>query len=60
MGPLNTCSRWVGGLPGVIFGTSLEIPYANAAGKAVTAETARAFGRDLAHALRVYLEGIEG
>jgi len=48
--------QWAGELPGVRLSTSLEIPYANAAGRAVTAESARAFGRDLARALRRYLE----
>lgn len=54
----NTSSRWVRELPGVLFGTSLEIPYANASGKAVTAETAKAFGRDLARAMRCFLENL--
>ena len=35
---------------------AIEIPYANVEGQTVTAETARTFGVDLAHALRTYLE----
>ena len=50
------CSRWSASLPGVQIGTALEIPYANVAGTPVTAESARALGRDLARAIRGYLE----
>lgn len=56
----RACSRWMQTVAGAPIGTTVEIPYANASGVPVTAETARAFGCDLAHALRVYLEGIEG
>jgi len=49
-------SRWAGEQPGVRLAASFEIPYANAGGQAVTADTARAFGRDLAKAIRQYLE----
>jgi hypothetical protein len=37
-------------------GTTIEIPYANASGREVNQQNARAFGRDLAAAIRVYLE----
>jgi len=50
--------RWAAELPGILIGTSIEIPYANASGKAVTAETARAFGRDLARALQRFLKDV--
>jgi hypothetical protein len=53
---LQSFGRWAAGLPGILVGASMEIPYANAAGKEVTAESARAFGRDLARALRQYLQ----
>ncbi len=49
-------SRWAGEQPGIRLAASFEIPYANAGGQTVTAETARAFGRDLAKAIRRYLE----
>jgi len=52
------CSRWTAELPGILIGTSIEIPYADASGAAVTAETARALGRDLARALYRFLGGI--
>ncbi|HUT89291.1 MAG TPA: M14 family zinc carboxypeptidase [Thermoguttaceae bacterium] len=52
----KSCSRWTASLPGVLIGTTIEIPYANVAGTPVTAETARALGRDLARAIRGYLE----
>ena len=48
-------SRWMSALPGVWFAASLELPYANAEGAAVTADSARAFGRDLAEAIRHHL-----
>jgi hypothetical protein len=48
-------SAWFSRLPNVRLATSLEIPYANAGGVEVNAESARAFGRDLAAALRAYL-----
>ncbi len=49
-------SRWAGELPGIRLATSIEIPYANASGVPVTATSARAFGRDLARAIRRFLE----
>lgn len=49
-------SKWAEVQPGVRFALGLEIPYANANGVAVTAESARAFGSDLAWALKAYLE----
>jgi len=54
----RSCSRWTAGLPGVLVGTTIEVPYANAGGKAVTVETARALGHDLARAMRRYLETV--
>ena len=51
-----TFSKWAGDQPGVRFALGLEIPYANASGVAVTAESARAFGSDLARALKAYLQ----
>ena len=52
----KSCSRWAGELPGIRLAASFEIPYANAGGQTVTAESARAFGHDLAKAIRQYLE----
>jgi hypothetical protein len=51
-----SCSMWAAGLDGIGLATSFEIPYANAAGGVVDADSCRAFGRDLAQAVRVYLE----
>ncbi len=48
-------SRWAGELEGVLIAATIEIPYANAAGSTVTPATARAFGHDLARAIREYL-----
>jgi len=53
-------SRWAAELAGILVGTCIEIPYANASGQAVTAETARALGRDLAHAFHRFLEDVSG
>ena len=49
-------SRWAKDLPGKPFATTLEVSYANANGTTVTADSARAFGRDLARALRKFLD----
>jgi hypothetical protein len=48
-------SDWMGTLPGVRFGATLELPYANAQGAEVNADSARAFGGDLARAIERYL-----
>ena len=55
-GGKKSFARWAAELPGVRLATTFEIPYANASGKAVTADSARAFGGDLARALRRYLD----
>jgi hypothetical protein len=55
----KSCSRWASELDGIQLATSFEIPYANASGKAVTAETARAFGCDLVRALRHFLRNLK-
>ncbi len=44
--------------PGLRIGNCLEIPYANASGVEVNADSARAFGYDLANALYLYLSGL--
>ena len=49
-------SRWACEQPGIWLASSIEIPYANASGKPVTQTTARAFGSDLARALRRFLQ----
>jgi hypothetical protein len=52
--PANA-SDWLAALPGIWFGATLEIPYANAQGAEVNADTARSFGRDLARAIRQHV-----
>jgi hypothetical protein len=54
-GILMSNSGWTSELPGILFGTSLEIPYANAEGQEVNAGTARLLGRDIARAIMRYL-----
>jgi len=52
----KSCSRWAAGLPDVALVVGLEFPYAEAHDCEVTADKARLFGRDLARALRAYIE----
>jgi len=52
----KSCGRWAGQLEGIRLASTFEVPYANASGKPVTADSARAFGADLARALRRYLQ----
>ena len=58
-GKQKSCSSWAGDLEAVSLATTIEIPYANVSGKVVTAQSARAFGRDLARAIRRYLEQLQ-
>ncbi len=53
------CSQWAGELKGVRLASTIEIPYANAAGKPVTRDSARAFGADLVKAIRRYVEAMD-
>jgi len=46
---------WSMTLPGMEVPTSLELPYSTNAGVPVTPDNARAFGRDIARAIREYL-----
>jgi hypothetical protein len=48
--------QWARTLPGIRIATTIEFPYALARKTPVTADSARAFGRDVAVALRQYLE----
>ena len=54
LGP--SAARWAATIPGVKLATTIEFPYANVAGGEVNATSARAFGHDLARAIRSYLE----
>jgi hypothetical protein len=56
-GLVRNSSSWFATQPGILWAATIEIPYANVGGpKPVTAEGARAFGRDLAKAIRRYLQ----
>ncbi len=55
-GNYKSCSGWAQEQPGIRLATTIEIPYANVDTTVVTADNARAFGRDVARALRLYLE----
>lgn len=53
----KSCGVWAQeAFPGAALVASLELPYADALGVEVTADSARAFGRDLARALAKMLE----
>ncbi len=56
---LQTSAGWARTLPGIRFASSIEIPYANAGGAEVNAESARLFGRDLARAIMAYFEDVK-
>ena len=56
VGKHKSCAGWARELPGIVLASTFEIPYANASGQAVNAETARAFGYDLARAIYAYLQ----
>jgi len=45
-------------LPNSIFSGAIEIPFANASGVEVNADSARKLGNDLARAIRMYLENL--
>ena len=47
---------WARSLPKVRIGTTIETPYSQAGATVITTENARSLGRDLAEALRIYLE----
>lgn len=51
----KSCKEWGAELPGVRIATTLEVAYANARGAEVNAESARAFGADLARAMHAWL-----
>ena len=50
-----SCSKWLSSLPGMRLASSLEVPYANANGVAVTPASAALFGADLAESIAAYL-----
>ena len=60
IGPLGPAySTDAGEQQGVRLATTFEIPYAQAAGEVVSAQSARLFGRDLARGLAAYLRQAE-
>jgi hypothetical protein len=52
----SSSSYWASSLPDVGLATSIELPYANAAGQEVNATTARAWGTDVAAALKAFID----
>jgi hypothetical protein len=48
---LESCANWASGIPQIKVASAIEIPYADVSGVAVTAESARLLGHDLARAL---------
>ncbi|RBP46040.1 zinc carboxypeptidase [Roseimicrobium gellanilyticum] len=58
--PAPISSGWARSLPNTLLGCTVEIPYANANGCEVNAESAREFGRDLAVTLMKFLQDQTG
>lgn len=54
-GPLKSFGRWMTLQPWAVTATSIEVPYANCGEVTTSPENVRAFGRDLAAALREFL-----
>jgi hypothetical protein len=52
----ESSTSWTARIAGVKLATTMELPYANASGAEVNQKSARAFGRDVAIALRAYVE----
>lgn len=55
VGVQKSFSSWSRTLAGLRIGTTLELPYAQSSGQEVNAESARAFGKVFAAAIRAYL-----
>jgi hypothetical protein len=53
---LQGCAQWGATQPNTVFAGGTEIPFANAEGVVVDANSARDLGKDLAHAMQIYLE----
>ncbi|MBL7134049.1 MAG: peptidase M14 [Phycisphaerae bacterium] len=51
--------QWAEELKDIRLSSAFEIPYASAAGKPVTSDSARAFGADLVRAIRRYVEAMD-
>lgn len=51
----SSFNLWAASIKGINFSTTLEFPFADIRGSEVNAQTARAFGHDLARAIRQYL-----
>lgn len=54
--PPPISSGWARTLPNCILSATLELPYANASAMTVNADSARSFGRDIAWALKSFLQ----
>ncbi len=51
----KNCASWMREIPGIKFASGIEIPYANALGVEVNAETSRAFGRDFGRTMLKFI-----
>lgn len=56
LGEGKSLADWAAQIPGIEVASTMEIAYANDAGTPVTPEAARVFGRDLAKAIRRFLQ----
>ncbi len=52
----KSCAKWCAEIPGIKLATSVEIPYSKAAGRALTPDTTKAFGRNLAQVMAQYIQ----
>lgn len=57
--PPPHAAGWARTVPGALFAVTLEMPYANAQGFEVNADSAREFGRDIAWGLQAYLKELQ-
>ena len=53
-----SCSQWGTTIPGIALSTTLEFPYANASGIAVSKDNARMFGGSMAYSIQDYLPSL--
>ncbi len=52
-------SDWGASIPGIALSTTLEFPYSNVSGVAVSKDNARAFGKAIAYSIMDYLKTLE-
>ncbi|MGI6574142.1 MAG: M14 family zinc carboxypeptidase [Fermentimonas sp.] len=56
---LQSSTDWGRTLPNAVFASSIEIPFANASGVVVDAQSSHELGQNLAIAIKIYLESLQ-